>query len=82
MNTVEPIREMKHIQAIRTVLRDQSIRNELLFVLGINSGLRISDILTLKAGDVFRAPGKPRNDLGIVEKKTGKTKRFYLGDTG
>ena len=81
MNTVEPIREMKHIQAIRTVLRDQSIRNELLFVLGINSGLRISDILTLKAGDVLRAPGKPRNDLSIVVKKIGKTKRFYLGDT-
>ena len=81
LKTVEPIREIKQIQAMRTVLRDQSIRNELLFVLGINSGLRISDILSLKAGDVFRAPSKPRDDLTIVEKKTGKTKRFYLGDT-
>ncbi len=80
MNTVEPIREMKHIQALRAILRDQSLRNELLFVLGINSGLRISD-LALKAEDVFRAPGKPRNDLTIVEKKTGKTKRLYLGNT-
>lgn len=78
---MEPIREIKQIQAIRTVLRDQSIRNELLFVLGINSGLRISDILTLKVGDVFRAPAKSRDDLTVVEKKTGKTKRFYLGET-
>ncbi|RIV26409.1 site-specific integrase [Alicyclobacillaceae bacterium I2511] len=81
MKTVEPIREIRQIQAMRTVLRDQSIRNELLFVLGINSGLRISDILSLKAGDVFRAPSKAREDLTIVEKKTGKTKRVYLGDT-
>ena len=81
MNTVDLIREMKHIQALRAVLRNQSLRNELLFVLGINSGMRISDILTLKVGGVFRSPGKPRNDLTIVEKKTGKTKRFYFGDT-
>jgi len=57
MNTVEPIRDIKQIQALRAVLRNQSLRNELLFVLGINSGLRISDILALKTGDVFRAPG-------------------------
>ena len=81
MDTVEPIREIKQIQALRAVLRNQSLRNELLFVLGINSGLRISDILALKVGDVFRAPGKPRNELSLVEKKTGKTKRFYFGDT-
>jgi integrase len=81
LKTVEPIREIKQIQAMRTVLRDQSVRNELLFVLGINSGLRISDILGLKAGDVFRTSSKPHDDLTIVEKKTGKTKRFYLGDT-
>lgn len=81
MNTVEPIREIKQIQALRAVLRNQSLRNEFLFVLGINSGLRISDILALKTGDVLRAPRKPRNDLAIVEKKTRKTKRVYLGNT-
>jgi len=31
--------------------------------------------------DVFRAPSKPRDDLIIIEKKTGKIKRFYLGNT-
>lgn len=76
---MEPIREIKQIQAIRTVLRDQSIRNELLFVLGINSGLRISDILTLKVRDVFRAPAKSRGDLTVVEKKRERPNGFIWG---
>ncbi len=45
MKKVEPIKDMKVIRNIRSVLKKQSLRNELLFILGINIGLRISDIL-------------------------------------
>ena len=51
MNSVEPIREIKTIKSIRSILKSQSIRNELLFIFGINVGLRISDILKLKIGE-------------------------------
>lgn len=57
-------------------LKERNIRDYLLFVLGINSGLRISDLLLLTIEDVN---GKDR--LTIREKKTGKRKDFPLSDT-
>lgn len=81
MNSVEPIRDIKTIKNMRTILKSQSIRNELLFILGINVGLRISDILKLKVSDLFKPNGKtPKDYVIICEVKTSKTKKFYLGD--
>lgn len=81
MNVVEPIRDIKIIKNIRTVLKGQSVRNELLFILGINVGLRISDILKLKLSDLVKPNRKTVKEyVTIIEKKTSKTKKFYLGD--
>lgn len=80
MNIVEPIRDIKTIKAIRTLLRGQSTRNELLFILGINVGLRISDILKLKINDIVKTSGIVKDHVVITEKKTDKTKKFYLGN--
>lgn len=81
MNSVEPIREIKTIKSIRSILKGQSVRNELLFIFGINVGLRISDILKLKIGDLVKSNLKTVRDYVIItEKKTGKTKKFYIGD--
>ena len=52
MNTVQPIRDKNLIRKIETILAEQGTRNLLLFVLGTNSGLRISDILKLTVADV------------------------------
>jgi len=81
MNSVEPIREIKTIKNIRSILKGQSVRNELLFIFGINVGLRISDILKLKIEDLVKSNLKTvREYVIITEKKTGKTKKFYIGD--
>lgn len=81
MNSVEPIRDIKTIKSIRSILKSQSIRNELLFIFGINVGLRISDILILKIEDLVKLNFKTVKDYVIItEKKTGKTKKFYIGD--
>ena len=80
MRTVEPIRDIKKIRDMRMVLRYQSVRNELLFVLGINVGLRISDMLALRVSDLIKENGKIKDAVVVTEKKTGKTKKFYLGD--
>lgn len=76
MELVEPIRNKKQIDALKKYLRGQNIRDYLLFVLGINSGLRISDLLKLTVEDV---QGQER--ISIREQKTGKSKDFPLSET-
>jgi len=76
MNYVEPIRDKKQINEMKAYLKNRNIRDCLLFVLGINSGLRISDLLSLKISDI-----KDRDRIIIQEKKTGKTKDFPLSET-
>lgn len=76
MELVEPIRNKKQIGALKKYLRSQNIRDYLLFVLGINSGLRISDLLKLTVEDV-----KNQDRISIREQKTGKMKDFPLSET-
>ena len=71
MNFVEPIRDKCEIDKVKTILRRKCKRDLLLFLLGINSGLRISDILKLKVKDVQNV-----DFIEIKEQKTQKYKRF------
>ena len=73
MTCVEPIRKISQIRKIEKLLNLQSKRNLILFSIGINCGLRISDILSLNVGDV-----KNKNFIEIKEKKTGKFKKFPI----
>ena len=73
MNYVEPIRDGKKVEDISIYLRKYSERNYMMFILGINSGLRISDILKLRVKDV-----KNKEYINIREKKTGKQRIFPL----
>ncbi|KQX51995.1 MULTISPECIES: tyrosine-type recombinase/integrase [unclassified Paenibacillus] len=73
MQVVQPIREQEKIEQIQAVLKEQSIRDWLLFTIGINSGLHLSDLLSLKVSDV-----KDRSVVSIKEEKTGKAKTFQL----
>ena len=73
MNYVEPIRKKEYIARIEEFFAKTNKRNRLLFVFGINTGLRISDILALNISDV-----KDKNSITIREKKTGKYKKFPL----
>ena len=51
MNFVEPIRDRKKIAQINNLLRgERRFRDLLLFVVGINTALRISDLLELQVG--------------------------------
>jgi integrase len=79
MEFVQPIREKKKIEDMKKWLIAQSPRDHLLFVLGINSSLRISDILKMKVEDVFTENGKPQTSYELREQKTGKTKKFPFG---
>jgi integrase len=51
MNFVEPIRDRKKIAQMKNQLRGQQrYRDLLLLVVGINTALRISDLLQLRIG--------------------------------
>jgi Site-specific recombinase XerD len=76
MKYVEPIRSKQQIEAVKGYLKNRNLRDWLLFVLGINSGLRISDLLLLKISDV-----KAKDRIIIREMKTGKIKDFPLSLT-
>ncbi|KPD34778.1 tyrosine-type recombinase/integrase [Bacillus velezensis] len=57
---------------MKRFLKEQSERNHMLFVTGINSGLRISDILELRVRDA------KRSYFNLIEKKTKKRKRIDM----
>lgn len=75
MELVEPIRNKKQIETLKKYLKGQDIRNYLLFVLGINSGLRISDLLKLTVEDV-----QNKERITIREQKTNKHKDFPISE--
>ncbi len=79
MEQVEPIRDPRKIAAIKKILRDQDHpRNYLLFVMGLNTALRIGDLLSLRVGDVIDEQGKIMEFIHIREQKTGKAKRIKV----
>ncbi len=73
--TVDPIRRMKDIQSISKILSDNP-RNNLLFVMGTNNGLRTGDLLKLKVSNVKGM--KVGDTLIIKEGKTGKRNMLVM----
>lgn len=75
MNTVQPIRDPDIVEAIAEELKEKSERNYIMFILGINTALRISDILKLRVRDV------ENTHINIRAKKTNKETRIYINNT-
>lgn len=61
------------------LLQKPNPRNHMLIVIGLNSALRISDILGLTYGDIYRyEKGAWKTHLTVREQKTGKTNQIYI----
>jgi integrase len=71
--TVQPIRRIEDINAIEKLLSNNP-RDRFLFIIGVNNGLRVTDLLNLKVKDVKGL--KAGDSMMITESKTGK--RNYL----
>ena len=82
MNFVEPIRDRKKIAQIKNLLRGQGrYRDLLLFVVGINTALRISDLLQLSIGHVLDEQKKIKRRFWIKERKWGKRHEVVINES-
>lgn len=82
MNFVEPIRERKKIAQIKNQLRgERRFRDLLLFVVGINTALRVSDLLQLQMGDFVDEHGALRDRFWLREEKRGKRNEVIINDS-
>lgn len=71
----QPIKDKRLISQILSYYKTRSERNYLLFLMGIHTGLRISDLLQIKVRDV-----KGREFFVCVEQKTRKRKEVIIND--
>ncbi len=80
-NRVEPLRDREKIRLIKdNLLQSEKWRDYVLFVCGINFGLRIGDLLRLRIGDLLSYNQKLRSSFEIVEQKTGKRNIIPIND--
>ena len=75
---VEPIRKIKNIKAISR-LTSANPRDHLLFLMGVNNGLRAGDLIKLRAKDVRDM--KVGDTLTIKESKTRKDNILVVNKT-
>ena len=76
MSTTQPIKDTAQLKRFKEyyLLQKPNPRNHMLIVIGLNSALRISDILGLAYGDVYcYEKGAWKTHLTVVEQKTKKT---------
>ncbi|MEH7122098.1 tyrosine-type recombinase/integrase [Bacillus sp. JJ1773] len=72
MKVVQPIRNLEKLAEILSYLKATNERNYIMFMLGIHTGLRISDILKLRVRDV------KGNYIDIKEEKRDKNNRVLI----
>lgn len=71
---VQPIRNLDDIEKMKRWLKKNNERDYIMFLVGINTGLRMGDILSLKTADILSLKNKKNKHLKIVESKTRNNK--------
>ena len=84
MNTAQPIRSREDLTRIKDyyrIIRPNS-RNYLLIIMGLNTALRVSDVIRLKWRDVYDFQARTcREHISLEEQKTGKASVIFLNDS-
>lgn len=83
MSKTEPIRDLSDIQKMKEYLLNQKRwRDYALITLGLNTALRISDLLTLQWKDVYNFSSKSfYRHVYLTEQKTQKKNTISLNDS-
>lgn len=80
-HAAEPIKSLEDIQYVSQYLIDRRrYRDNLLFIAGINLGLRCGDLLQLKIGHLLDSNGDYKSKIVLQEQKTGKIREAWLND--
>ena len=79
MSTTEPIRDKQKLQNFKNYYQNEkpNMRNYTMIIIGLNTALRISDILNLTYDEIFQN-NKVQEHITIKEHKTGKENRILL----
>ncbi|MDQ0220359.1 site-specific integrase [Peribacillus cavernae] len=78
MDYVEAFRDIKQIHAIKKYLKDHSERDFLFFVMGINSGLKLNEILEIKVHEVLDKNGTIKDFFLLPAYDQHPEKQIYL----
>lgn len=81
MNKAQPIKNEKDLMKFKGYYKEvePNARNYLLIIIGLNTALRISDILELTCDSIYDFKNKKiRKYLILTEKKTGKISQIYI----
>ncbi len=81
MNTAQPIRNRQELNRFMNYYKMVEVipRNQLLIVMGANTALRVSDLLSLTWRDVYdQSQKKFRGHITLVEAKTGKVSCIFV----
>lgn len=79
---VYPFRTQEDLELMyNRFVEKKQYRNALMFVIGINVGLRASDLLELKWSQIFDEDGSIANGITVKEDKTEKFRTFYLNES-
>jgi integrase len=79
MSTTQPIRNTENLNSFKNyyMREEYNMRNYCLIKVGLNTALRINDVLHLKYDDVFDGKNV-RNHITVRERKTDKSNTIFL----
>ena len=84
MNLAQPIKKTRDLENFKNYYKEikPNCRNRLLIILGLNTALRISDLLSLKWKDIYNFEKEGYKDhIIITEQKTGKMSQIYINSS-
>jgi len=80
--SVEPLKNVKDIKKVKQYLiGKENKRDYMLFVVGINVGLRVGDLLELRIKDIMYDDNSFKDNICIDEEKTDKVRTFKLNNS-
>lgn len=75
-HAAEPIKSIEDIERLsRHLIQQKRYRDNMLFIVGINLGLRVSDLVTLRFSDIINENFSFKTTFPLLEKKTKNTRK-------
>ncbi len=82
MDFVEPIRDRRKVANIKNMMHGQGrFRDLLLITIGVNTALRVSDLLLIRIGQLVSDGGEIAEPFTIREEKRGKRNVIFINDS-